>query len=217
MESIDFYFKFFIGMIAVVNPVGAVPIFLNACQDQTREEKKVTVNTASLTVFTVLLISLLSGEAILRLFGISMASFRVAGGVLIFLMAMSMLQAQVSPAKQTEEEAKRLKSKVRENVSVVPLGIPLMAGPGAMSSVVLSAQKHSTFAHYGFLFLVIASVALVSWIILRTAPVIAEKLGQTGINIITRIMGLLMAAIGIEFMASGVKMLFPVLESIIKV
>lgn len=211
MESIVSYFKFFIGMIAIVNPVGAVPIFLNACQDQSPVEKKSTVKSASTTVFVVLMISLVSGDIILNFFGISMASFRVAGGMLILFMSLSMLQAKVSPAKQTKEEAEILESRERENVSVVPLGIPLMAGPGAISTVILFVHKHSTLTHYIILSFLILVVALISWLVLRLAPVIAEKLGQTGINIVTRIMGLLMASIGIEVMANGFKMLFPLL------
>ncbi|MGE4519705.1 MAG: YchE family NAAT transporter [Desulfobacteraceae bacterium] len=216
MESVESYFKFFIAMAAIVNPIGAVPIFLNACSDQSMKDKKKTVKTAAVTVFSVLLISLVSGDIILKLFGISMASFRVAGGVLILLMAFSMLQAKVSPAKQTPEEAEILESNIKENISVVPLGIPLMAGPGAISTVILYAQKHESVLHYTILFWLIVSIAFFSWVVLRVAPAIASKLGQTGINIVTRIMGLLMASIGIEFMANGLKMLFPVLSTILQ-
>jgi multiple antibiotic resistance protein len=215
MESIESYFKFFIGMIAIVNPVGAVPIFLNACYEQSEKERKGTINTASLTVLVVLVVSLVSGDIVLRIFGISMASFRVAGGMLILFMSLSMLQAKVSPAKQTREEAEILESRERENVAVVPLGIPLMAGPGAISTVVLFVQKHSTISHYIVLLFIILCVAVISWMVLRLAPLIARKLGQTGINIVTRIMGILMAAIGVEIMANGFKMLFPFLSSVI--
>lgn len=211
MESIEAYLKFLVGLIAIVNPVGAVPIFLNACQGQSTVQRNNTINSATATVFFVLAVGLVSGEAILRVFGISMASFRVAGGILILLMSLSMLQAKVSAAKQTEEEAEALVSK--ESVAVVPLGIPLLAGPGAISTVILYSQRHRTLTHYLVLVAVIVSVAAVSWVVLRLAPLIADRLGRTGINIVTRIMGLLMAAIGIEFMANGLKMLFPLLGS----
>jgi multiple antibiotic resistance protein len=214
MESVESYFKFFIAMIAIVNPIGAVPVFLNACSGQSMKEKKKSVKITAFTVFTVLLISLISGDIILRMFGISMASFRVAGGVLILLMAMSMLQARVSGAKQTKEEAEMLEANPKENISVVPLGIPFMAGPGSISTVILYAQKYETIIHYTILFWLIVSISLTSWLILRIAPAIAARLGQTGINIVTRIMGLLTASIGIEFIANGLKMLFPVLGSI---
>ncbi|MDY0360855.1 MAG: YchE family NAAT transporter [Desulforegulaceae bacterium] len=215
MESVESYFKFFLAMAAIVNPFGAIPIFLNACSDESLRDKKKTIKTAAVTVFFVLLVSLVSGEAILKIFGISMASFRVVGGVLVLLMAFSMLQAKVSPAKQTQEEAEILESTIKENIAVVPLGIPLMAGPGAISTVILYAQKHQTLSHYAVLLMLILSIAIISWCVLRIAPAIESKLGQTGINIITRIMGLLMASIGIEFMANGLKMLFPILNSIL--
>ncbi|MDY0133018.1 MAG: YchE family NAAT transporter [Desulforegulaceae bacterium] len=211
MESIESYFKFFIALVAIVNPVGAVPIFLGAYSGQSLKNKKKAVKTTAFTVFLVLLISLVSGDIILKIFGISMASFRVAGGVLILLMAFSMLQAKMSPSKQTKEEAEFLESHTRENISVVPLGIPVMAGPGAISTVILYAQKHESIIHYTILLCLIISIAVFAWIVLRVAPSIASKLGQTGINIVTRIMGLLMASIGIEFIANGIKLLFPIL------
>lgn len=207
MDDWSHYLKFFIGLVAIVNPLGILPIFIDASSGMNHDEKKQTENLASCTVFIVLVISLVSGEAIIRFFGISIASFKVAGGILLLLGAISMLQARISPEKQSREEALDMES--RKSLAVVPLGIPLLAGPGAISTVILNAQKHLTLTHYMILFTVITAVCVLVWFILKLSSVIAEKLGKTGINLVTRIMGLIMAAIGVEFMAGGLKQLLP--------
>ncbi len=201
------YLKFFIGLVAIVNPIGIIPIFIEACSGMNDDETGQTRNLASYTVFIVLVISLVCGDSIIRFFGISIDSFRVAGGFLLLSSALSMIQARISPEKQTHEEA--LDMETRKSLAVVPLGIPLLAGPGAISTVILNAQKHHTLTHFLVLFTVIAAVSVLVWCMLRLSSAIAEKLGKTGINLITRIMGLIMAAIGVEFIANGLKQLLP--------
>lgn len=207
MDEWGYYLKFFISLVAIVNPLGIVPIFIDASRGMNSEERRQTGDLASYTVLMVLTAALIFGDAMIRFFGISIASFRVAGGVLLLLAAISMLQAKISPEKQSEEEAIDLES--RKSLAVVPLGIPLLAGPGAISTVILHAQKHLNLIHYLVLFLVIAILSGGIWWLLRVSAFIAGKLGKTGINLVTRIMGLIMAAIGVEFMASGLKQLFP--------
>jgi multiple antibiotic resistance protein len=201
------YLKFFVSLLAIVNPIGAIPIFIGLTQQQDTQERWHTAAITATSVAVVLTVALLTGERILAFFGISFASFRVGGGILVLLIAISMLHARVSPAKQTEEEAQDAAEK--EAVAVVPLGIPLLAGPGAISTIILYAQRGDEFYHYLFLEAVIILVALVVWISFRAAPRIAGVLGRTGINVVTRIMGLMMAAIAVEIMASGLRLLFP--------
>jgi multiple antibiotic resistance protein len=201
------YLKFFVSLLAIVNPIGAVPIFIGLTQRQTDKERNHTALIAAMSVLVVLSVTLLTGEGILTFFGISLASFRVGGGILVLLIAISMLHARVSPAKQTEEEAQDAAEKGA--VAVVPLGIPLLAGPGAISTIILYAQRDTELHHYFFIEGEILLVALVVWISFRTAPAIAGVLGRTGINVVTRIMGLVMAAIAVEIMASGLRLLLP--------
>lgn len=205
------YLKFFIGLIAILNPIGVIPVFINLTQQQTSEERALTARTAAMSVGIVLLIGLLAGEYILNVFGISIASFRVGGGILILLMAISMMNATMSPARQTPEEARD--AVLKDQVAVVPLAIPLVAGPGAISTVIVYANRASQneLLHLFVLAIGVIVVAVVVWLIFRLAQPLSERLGRTGINVITRIMGLIMAAIGVEFMASGLKGLFPVL------
>lgn len=203
------YLKFFAALTAIVNPIGAIPIFINLTVDNTKEQRRKNATRASYATAAILLTSLFTGEALLGFFGISIASFRVGGGILILLMAISMLNAKMSPVKHTDEEAED--SADRDTVAVVPLGTPLLAGPGAISTVILYGQRHSSSLHYGALSVVIIILALSVFISFRAAPVIASYLGKTGINVVTRIMGLIMAAVGVEFIANGLKQLFPVL------
>lgn len=205
------YLKFFIGLMAILNPIGAIPIFINLTQHQSPAERRQTASVSGMAVAIVMLVSLLAGEVILSFFGISVASFRVGGGILILLMAISMMSATMSPARQTPEEARE--SVLKESVAVVPLAIPLLAGPGAISTIVLYANRSNDVLHYLVLTGGILVVAVLVWVTFRIAQPVADKLGRTGINVITRIMGLIMAAIGVEFMAGGLKQLFPVLGS----
>jgi multiple antibiotic resistance protein len=120
-----------------------------------------------------------------------------------------MLHARVSPTAQTEEEARESKNK--ESIAVVPLSIPLLAGPGAISTIVIDAHKGTGLAHYGLIAVEIGILTLLLWLALRLSPLIAKRISATGINVFTRIMGLILAAIAVEFIANGIKGLFPAL------
>lgn len=201
------YIKYFAGLLAIVNPIGSVPVFISLTRQQTFAERARTARIAALTVVVVLTIALLTGESILQFFGISLASFRVGGGILVLLIAISMLHARVSPAKQTDEEVQDASEK--ETVAVVPLGIPLLSGPGAISTVIVYAGRGGEIGHYAVLEAEVLLVALLVWVSFRAAPYIAGMLGRTGINVVTRLMGLIMAAIAVEIMANGIKQLLP--------
>ena len=201
------YAKFFAALLSIVNPVGSIPIFINLTMNQSPAERHRTGFLAAASVVLILGVVLVVGEPLLRFFGITISSFRVGGGILILLMSISMMNARLSAIKQTEEEAKAAAEK--DSVAVVPLGIPLLAGPGAISTVMVYAHYDSSLMHYFILGAGILTVAGAVWISFRLAPYIASALGKTGINIVTRIMGLIMSAIGIEFIANGLKQLFP--------
>ncbi len=205
------YLKSLAALLSIVNPVGAIPVFIKLTDSQTRVERDRTSLRSAVTTGLVLLVSLALGEAVLAFFGITIASFRVGGGILIMMVAISMLNAQTSQTKHTEEEVRD--SMERDTVAVIPLGIPLLAGPGAISTIILNAQRYSSLTHYLILCAEILLVALSVWLSLRSASLISGLLGRTGINIVTRIMGLIMTAVGVEFIAAGMKELFPILAS----
>ncbi len=198
---------FYVSLFSIVNPLSAIPIFTGLTQGVPRPELKKITRQTSISVFLILTMSYLAGEAVLRFFSISVASLRVAGGVLIFAMAWSMLQATVSRAKQTKEEA--AEAPERDSIAVVPLAMPLLAGPGAISLMIIIAGRTDGLMNHGIIVLGTALLALTTWIVLLTAGPIAKALGRTGLNVATRFMGLILAAIAVEFITSGLLEIFP--------
>ncbi|MCS6786698.1 MAG: NAAT family transporter [Thiobacillaceae bacterium] len=201
--------KLAVSLFAIVDPIGSIPLYLSATQGWPAERRARTARAAALTVFAVLGLAAFSGVSLLHFFGISLASFSVGGGLLLLLLSISMLQARSSPLRQTEEEAQEAIE--RESVGVVPLGVPLLAGPGAITQVILAS--HNTGAGLGLhnlaLLLPIAAVALSVWVIFRAALPLSRRLGPTGTHLVTRLMGLIIAAISVEMIARGLSELFP--------
>ncbi len=202
--------KSFTGVLSIVNPIGAIPVFLGLTSRASPGRRNQTANTAAISATIILLISAFSGEYILAFFGISIASFEVGGGILLLLIAISMLHARISHTRHTPEEAREAED--MESVGVVPLAIPILAGPGSISTVILYAHRFRLFYEKLVLFGIISLAGLIVWICLRSAIPIGERLGATGINIGVRILGLILAAISVEFMAAGLKGLFPILK-----
>ena len=203
------YLKVFVALIALVNPLGILPMFISLTHDFTKVQKKNAIRAASLTVVAVIVVCALLGEHIIKFFGISTASLQVAGGLLILLMSLSMLNAQPSGAKTTAEE--RDEAEHKDTIGVVPLGIPLLTGPGAMSTVIVLAGKSHHASEYVALIGSGVVIAALVWLTLQMAEPIARVMGRTGINIATRIMGLLVAAVAVEFIVDGLVVMMPAL------
>ena len=194
-------------LFVIANPIGVTPLFISLTNRQTDEQRRHTARLTATTVVIVLITSMFLGEVILHFFGIRMASFRAGGGILILLMAIAMLQARPSPTYHTAEESKE--AAARDEVAVVPLGIPLIAGPGAISTVIIYAHQATTWFDMTVLLLTVLCVAGSVWITLRLSDRIRVILGTTGINIVTRLLGLILAAVGVEFLADGLTQLLP--------
>ena len=208
MISAQEYLRFFATLTAVLDPFLAVPIFLAVTASQTVRARVVLVRVVAITVFAVLAVSALLGDTILTLVGASLAAFRVGGGLVQLLMALAMLNAQAGGVRQSEEEAAQIES--GELKGVVPLAVPLLAGPGAISTTIIAAEKGSgNAAHLAAILGVLFLVSLLTWVVLRAANAIGNRLGTTGLNIATRLLGLLLAALAIQTMAEGLKELFP--------
>lgn len=209
MHDYTEYTKLLITLLAIVNPLGAVPIFVALTSGSVEAERKKIVKIVVVAVLTILYVALLFGDWLLMFFGITIHSFSVGGGILILLMSVSMMQARISPVAQTADEAREGESK--ESVAVVPLAMPLLAGPGAISTVILNAHKDPGISHSLSVGLDILIVGVLLWAVFQLVPWISRHISQTGINIFTRIMGLILAAIAVEFIATGLKGLFPAL------
>lgn len=208
-DAVD-YIRFVVALLTVLTPFGAIPVFLSLTEWQSGEEKAATARQAVATVFIVLCLAGLSGEWLLRLLGASFASFQVGGGIVLLLMALSMLGARLSAVQQTMEE--NVEARGKETVGVVPLGLPLMAGPGSISSVIIETQRLATWEHRVFVVICIGVVCLMIWGALKLATPIGRTLGPIGLNIMNRLFGLILAAISIEVIANGFRALFPLLK-----
>lgn len=206
MSTLQEYLRFLVTLTAVLDPFLAVPIFLTLTASRSVSSRVALVRAVAIAVFAVLAAAALLGEAILEMIGASLAAFRVGGGLVLLLMALAMLSAKTGGLRQSKEEAAELES--GELSGVVPLAVPLLAGPGAISTTVLAAQKGGV-GHLAAILACIAAVSLLTWIVLRAADAIGARLGTTGLNIATRLLGLLLAALAIQTMAEGLRALFP--------
>ena len=207
MLHLSEYIKLAVALLVIVNPLGTLPVFVLMTQGETDAVRRNTAAVASIAVATVLVVAVLLGESLLAFFGISIASFKVGGAILILLMAISMMDVRAAGPKQTPEEAAEAADK--ESIAVVPLAIPLLAGPGAISTTIIYTAKVHGVAHILAVILVCLVVSAISWVVLRAGIRLAELMGRTGVNVATRVMGLLLAAVAVEIFASGIVELLP--------
>lgn len=204
------YTRFAIALLVIVDPLAALPLFLELTEGYTPRERKRTARVTALAVAGVLAGAALAGESILGIFGTSLAAFRVGGGIVLLLMALSMLTAEPDRTRHTPEED-RAASRDKSSVAVVPLGVPLLAGPGAISAVIVQMNGGAGVLHRALVLGIIGALGVVCWLALRNAERIARFVGPLGVNVVIRLFGLLLAAIGVEFIAAGVREMFPAL------
>lgn len=202
MLEITEYTKFLIGLLAIVDPLGAIPVFIALTIHQNHEQQVKTSRLTVISVFTALMVALLIGEWILWAFGISIDAFRCAGGVILLLMGLTMLKSR----GHTPEDIEAAQD---ETIALVPLTMPLLAGPGAMSAVIVYAHQSNSVLHYvaitGCILLVSGSL----WLCFKFLPWFRQHLSKRSIVMSTRVMGLLLTAIAVEFIAGGIKGMFP--------
>ncbi len=205
MLELSEYVKIFIAILAILNPFGVLPVFLSVTGTSTEPERKKIARTVGLAVGGVLALTALVGETVLQLFGISIASFQVGGSILLLLMAVSMMFAKESADKgESSGAVPDLRS-----VAVVPLSVPLLAGPGSISTIIIYANLAASPLHIGLIILCVAAASFITWIILRLATRIGKLIGPLGLSIVSRLMGLLLASIAVEFFAKGIVKLLP--------
>ena len=202
-----------ITLLAIVNPLAIVPFFIHYTHGFSHVQRRHTVAISSFTCFVVIAVSALAGLHILAFFGISLASFQVGGGMLLLTSALNMLNAQPAEAKTTSHELEdgAEKAAMGASIAVVPLTIPLLTGPATMSTVVIYAEKAKTLLQLGTLVGYGVVIALATALCFSLAEPIARVLGKTGINVMTRLMGLILAALAVEVMSDGLTKLFPAL------
>jgi multiple antibiotic resistance protein len=206
-------YKPLIALLAIVNPIGVVPFFIAFTQNFSREQRQRTIRVASFTAFVVIAVSAVAGLKIIEFFGISIASFQVGGGTLLLISALHMLNAQPAEVKPDDVSEGNQKADAGDSIAVVPLAIPLLTGPATISTMVIYAEKtkfmwqHAVLVGYGVV------IALVTFLVFSASGRIAKVLGRTGINVMTRLMGLILAAMAVELLSDGLTKLFPILGS----
>ena len=198
-------YKPLIALLAMVNPIGVIPFFIAFTQEFDRAQRKQTIRVAAFTCFCVIALSAVLGLKLIEFFSITLPSFQVGGGTLLLINALAMLNAK--PA----ESGAISHADAGANIAVVPLAIPLLTGPATISTMVIYSQKTTLWWHQAVLVGYGVVVAAFVWLCFSAAGRIAKVLGGTGINIMTRLMGLILAALAVELLASGLTELFPIL------
>ncbi|HJV62041.1 MAG TPA: MarC family protein [Albitalea sp.] len=200
-----------IALLAIVNPIGVVPFFIHFTQDLTPQERQRTIRVSSFSAFLVIALSAVAGLKIIEFFGISLASFQVGGGTLLLISAIQMLNAQPAEGRQEDVAEGETKRDAGASIAVVPLTIPLLTGPATISTMVIYADKTRHWWQLAVLVGYGVVVAAATFLAFSASSRIAKVLGRTGINIMTRLMGLILAALAVELLADGLTKLFPIL------
>lgn len=201
------YTKIFIGLFAILDPIGIIPVIILFTAGMTATQRARAGRLASFTVGCILLAALLLGEPLLGFFGISINSFRVAGGILLMLISIKMLLGNLSQSVgNSDAEGDAVSAH-----AIVPLSTPLLAGPGSIGAVIVEAHKARGLEHYLIMGAEIVLLSMTVWLTFLLAPWVAQRLGKIGIDVFTRLMGLILAAIAVEFIAGGMRGLFPAL------
>ncbi len=208
--NISFYIQILVGIISVVDPFGCIPIFVGLTEGFSQQEKRKIARRASIAYVVILVVSAFSGEAILHFFGIDIYSFKIAGGIVILLMSLQMLNAQRPGTKYSSQEHEEASEK--DDIAIVPLALPLLAGPGAISTVILFSHRMPGLENRLILTGIILVTGVIVLVSLYFADRIADALGHTGMNIVKRIMGLILAAISVQFILEGIIHKFPALR-----
>jgi multiple antibiotic resistance protein len=206
-------FKPLVTLLAIVNPIGIVPFFIHFTSNLERADRQRTARVASFSACIVIAVSALFGLKIIGFFGISLASFQTGGGILLLISAIQMLNAQPAETRPEDVTEGRSKANAGASVAVVPLTIPLLTGPATISTMVIYADKTSHWWELAVLVGYGVIVGLVTWLVFSASGRISRALGTTGINIMTRLMGLILAAVAVELLSDGLGQLFPILGS----
>ena len=209
MDSAEFaaYIAFIVSVIAVMNPMVAIPVYLSVTEGFPTAVRRRIPRKTAIAAFVVMLVAFLLGETILSLFSVSIPALRIAGGLILASMAWSMLQAKTSRTRTTDEETEDATN--REAVAIVPLAIPVSAGPGAISLMIIAATYPNPIEGKIAIIIAVLFVCGLVWLSLAMAERIQRLLGTTGMNVVTRIMGLIMLAVAMEFLCGGLSEKFP--------
>jgi multiple antibiotic resistance protein len=201
INALDFAILSFTSLFVIVDPVGLIPSFLAMTQKNTCQERVRMAQLASLITFGILILSFLFGQRLLTIFGITLPAFEIAGGIVLLLVALDMLQARRTAIKETQEE--KAEGTTKDDVAVTPMAIPMLAGPGAITAVILLTNKATTTTHSMILAAAIIFVSALTFLILWTVAARSKMISGIALKIMGRLMGLILAAIAVQFILNG--------------
>lgn len=205
------YLKAAIAIFVLIDPIGAIPVYLSITPSYTPAEHRRTVWRIASAMTLILLGSLAMGGPLLALLGVSIPAFRVAGGLLLLLLALEMMRTDAGASRQTREAGTEAAEK--PDIAVIPMATPILAGPGAIGAMIVYGHLKASLVNYLVLAAVACLIGALTWMFLRMAAPLGARLGRTGAGLLTRIMALLLAAIAVEMAANGLRDLFPVLAT----
>ena len=208
-DLLPFALLCFTSFFTLTNPLGTMPVFLTMTNGMNDHERKAIVRRATIVSFITLMVFTFSGQFLFKFFGISSNGFRIAGGFIIFKIGFDMLQARYSNAKLKEEEVKTY----ADDISITPLAIPMLCGPGAIANAIMLMDDASTLSLKGTLIGIIALVYFITFLILQASTRLVRILGETGNSVMMRLMGLILMVIAVECFVSGLK---PILIDILR-
>lgn len=200
-ELMAFGLLCFTSFFTLINPIGTMPIFMTMTSSINSQSRNKTAKKASIVAFFIIIAFAFSGQLLFNFFGISVHSFRIVGGVIFFIMGMDMLQARLGQVKIKDSEIKSYIS----DISITPLAIPMICGPGALTNAIVLMQQAESYDKKVMLIAIIFIVMLLTYLILLSSSRIIKLLGETGNNVLMRLMGLIVMVIAVEFFFSGLK------------
>jgi multiple antibiotic resistance protein len=199
---VQFALVSFTSILFIVDPIAVVPTYLVITQRETPQQRAVTARRACIAAALILIAFGLAGTLIFELFGITLEAFRIAGGLILWVVAMDMLHGE----RRTQEIGPEIvEGQVKEDVAVTPLAMPMLAGPGAISTIIVLDGQTRSLAQKVIVYLSVILTLVISWAVLRVGEGVIRRMGQTGVRVMTRIMGLLLAAIAVQFVITGAR------------
>ena len=200
----------FSAVFSVADPLGLVPVYLAMTRGYTPSRRRRTAIVASAAMFVTLIVFATAGPSILRFFGLSLGAFRIAGGILLFLMAVDMLRAQPSLQRTSPEQA--AETHEAHDVAIFPLAFPMLAGPGAIANAMMQTAGAETAWQQTAIYIAIGLASFATAVVLLIASRAERRLGKTGLSVLERVMGLMLAAIAVQFIVDGIGDVLPALR-----